>query len=200
MLLVLSLIVAALAAMVVAVAALRRPLICCPAAGVAAGILLVIAGRLALGEYYAYSVAALASGVVAGGWGLAMALDYADRRKAEEQRAADLARFPGIADYRPDLDGHTITVERVDRVTAREWIYVASDWESLIGRRAVVERHDGRLSKVCAIEGVDGVRSVFVAARATASTYGARYVPAGGGSSSDVRDELALENAAGGAR
>ncbi|MGI5418696.1 hypothetical protein [Actinomadura luteofluorescens] len=87
MLLVLSLIVAALAAMVTAVAAFRRPLICCPAAGVASGILLVLSGKLAVAGYGRYGLAALACGIVAGGWGLAMALDYADRVKAEEDRA-----------------------------------------------------------------------------------------------------------------
>jgi hypothetical protein len=98
MLLVLSLIIAAGAAMVAAVAAYRRPLICCPAAGVASGVLLVLAGELAVAGYGLYAVASLASGVVAAGWGLAVALDYADRVKAEED-AARRAMLPDSSVY-----------------------------------------------------------------------------------------------------
>lgn len=91
--------------------------------------------------------------------------------------------YPVIINERTDLAraGHTITVERVDRATARAWIGIVRDrWEALIGRRTVVERHDGRLFKVCAIEGVDGVPDAVIDATAegTARTYGARYVPA----------------------
>lgn len=90
--------------------------------------------------------------------------------------------YPVIVEERGDLAGHTITVERVDRATARAWIGIVRDrWESLIGRRAIVERHDGRLGKVCAIAGVDGITGEEIehAAEATARTYGARYVPPG---------------------
>jgi hypothetical protein len=88
---------------------------------------------------------------------------------------------PVITAERGGLAGHTITVERVDTETARAWMGVVSDWRTLIGRRAVVERQDGRLGKVCAIAGADGVRDdeIELAAQSTAQTYGARYVPAG---------------------
>lgn len=103
-------------------------------------------------------------------------------------RSADLnpppadGRFPVIVEERGGLTGHTITVERVDRATARAWIGIVRDgWESLIGRRAVVERHAGRLGKVCAIQGVHGITADEIehAAAGTARTYGARYVPPG---------------------
>lgn len=61
---------AALAAMVVAVAAHRRPLVCCPAAGAASGVLLVLGLELAVAGDQAVALAATTTGLVAGGWGL----------------------------------------------------------------------------------------------------------------------------------
>jgi hypothetical protein len=112
MLLVLSLIIAAGAAMVLAVAQVRRPLICTPAAALASGILLVLSGKLAVAGYGLYGLAALVPSIVAGGWGLAMAFDYADRVKAEED-AARRAMLPDSSVYvlheLADADGDATT-------------------------------------------------------------------------------------------
>ncbi|KAB2347288.1 hypothetical protein [Actinomadura rudentiformis] len=91
---------------------------------------------------------------------------------------ADGALAPEIVSRRTDLSGHTITIERCDRETAQARWDVA-DRMALWGRLAVVERTDGRLSKVCAIEGVDYVTDIEQAAEGTARTYGARYVQDG---------------------
>lgn len=91
--------------------------------------------------------------------------------------------YPLITGQRPGLVGHTITVERVDRSTARQWLGLVEDWQALIGRLCVVERTDGRLGKVCDVAGVnglgDGEDDVVFAASSAACVYGARYVPAG---------------------
>lgn len=89
--------------------------------------------------------------------------------------------YPVITGRRDTLqgEGHTITVERASRVTARDYIGRVDDWETLIGARAVVERQDGRLVKVCQVEPELYGGSVEDAARACAGSYGARYVPAG---------------------
>lgn len=204
MLYIISLLIAALAAMVLAVASVRRPLICCPAAGGAAGVLLTVGGVLAVHGAYWWAVAAVWPGLVCGVWGGWHAFVSAHRgRAAEDARERALARFPFIADERDDLVGHTITVERVDRETARAWIgIVRDDWEGLIGRRAVVERSDGRLFKVCAIEGVEGISGaeIFRAARGAAHSYRAEYVPVSPDSSSNVLADLAVDNILGGGR
>lgn len=95
------------------------------------------------------------------------------------RQAADL--HPLITVDRGGLTGHSITVERVDAETAQAWSGIVPDWRSLTGRRAVVERHDGHLGKVCCIAGVDGIGDdeIEPAAESTARTYGARYVHAG---------------------
>lgn len=82
---------------------------------------------------------------------------------------------------RDGLTGHTITIETADTATARHWIGIVEDWRQLIGRRCVVERHDGRLGKVCSIDGADGVSNddIEAIADAVAYTYGARYVRTG---------------------
>ena len=70
--------------------------------------------------------------------------------------------------------GHTITVEVLDRETAREAGMPGAD-----GKRAVVERHDGRLGKICATEnGLLAGLTIEQSAQSYAHTYGARYVPA----------------------
>lgn len=81
MTLIIGLIVAALAAMLVAVATTARPLVCCPAAGVAAGILLPLGLELAVAGDHLIAMAATVPGLVAGGWGLAIAFQDAERRR-----------------------------------------------------------------------------------------------------------------------
>ncbi|TDB83431.1 hypothetical protein E1264_28550 [Actinomadura sp. KC216] len=191
----------AAAAMVTAVAAVRHPRICCTAAGVASGVLLPLSGWLAVADYHAaYAVAAGVTGTTALGWGGWHAIVQTTKQRA---RAEFVAAHPRITRRRAELDGHTITIEQVDRETARQWMSVAHDWESLIGRLSVVERHDGWLSKVCAIEGVDGITGDVLreAAQGTARTYGARYVPVWSDpdSSASVRHEIAVDNITGGA-
>ncbi|WP_049563017.1 WhiB family transcriptional regulator [Nonomuraea sp. SBT364] len=80
----------------------------------------------------------------------------------------------GTDPVREGLIRHTITVERLDPVTAAE-----------VGRPeaacklAVVERYDGRLGKICAVESdLWGSVTIDQCARGIARTYGARYVPA----------------------
>lgn len=77
---------------------------------------------------------------------------------------------------RDGLTGHTITIETADTATARHWIGIVEDWRQLIGRRCVVERTDGHLGKVCAVEGVEQADDIEAIADAVAYTYGARYV------------------------
>ncbi|WP_242892542.1 hypothetical protein [Actinomadura litoris] len=103
----------------------------------------------------------------------------------QEYRAASLHRVadmhPFVTRERAGLTGHTVTVERANRAAARLWAGIVSNWEALIGARAVVERQDGRLTKVCAVAGADGVgdEELEAAAQCIAGTYGARYAPAG---------------------
>ena len=98
----------------------------------------------------------------------------------EVLQAAPGTAYPIVAEERPALAElpHTITVERVDPVTARAWMRVHHPDET-IGGLAVVERHNGRLAKVCALE-PDMLTGPEATARSYASGYGARYVPAGG--------------------
>jgi len=100
-------------------------------------------------------------------------------KPASLQLAAD--PYPVVAGLRPSLEGegHTITVERADRVTARSRVGRVDDWEALIGCRVVVERQDGRLVKVAHLEPELFGQSAEDAARACASSYGARYIAAG---------------------
>jgi hypothetical protein len=89
--------------------------------------------------------------------------------------------YPLTADHRPDLVDydHSVTVERVAALTAREW------WprqrKEYAGRLAVVERHNGKLTKICCVGGHDGIgnnqQAMDQAARGTARTYRATYVP-----------------------
>lgn len=187
MITILFLIVVALAAMVTAVAATARPVICCPAAGLASGTLLIVGAELAVGkDMLAAGLAATTCGLVAGGWGLTLALQDARRREAAEREAAERPRPVPPTAVRHDLDGygHTITVE------------------TLAGGRAIVERTDGRPGKICATEAdLDGV-SIIAAARSYAETYGARYVPAGlhPDSSRAVLNDIAIEGILGGGR
>lgn len=102
-------------------------------------------------------------------------------RLAEVLDAAPGPAYPLIAEERPDLAGHdhTITVERVDPATARAQIPDRHPAE-LLGGLAVVERHHGRLMKVCVTEPDLWGVAAEQAAKSYASTYGARYIPAGG--------------------
>lgn len=90
--------------------------------------------------------------------------------------AADSA--PELPSFRPDLAAweRTVTVEVVDRATACAWTQVVPDWEELVGRRAVVERHAGHLGKAIAIEGVQGTRDAGRAAIGYAHDNGAVFV------------------------
>ncbi len=100
--------------------------------------------------------------------------------------------YPVIVRERADLheQRHTITVERVDRDEAYHWAgssevrRLDGDYKALIGRLAVIERHHGRLAKVCAIRGLNGQATVTAGdmerlARAYAHGYGATYVAVG---------------------
>ncbi|WP_433465740.1 hypothetical protein [Spirillospora sp. CA-128828] len=96
MFLVLSLLIAAGVAMFVAVAQVRRPLVSIPAAGVASGVLLVLAGEFAVAGYLLWSVAAVLPGVLAFGFGAFVALAERDRRQGEEferERCERLDRY-----------------------------------------------------------------------------------------------------------
>ncbi|GAA2449207.1 hypothetical protein GCM10010191_78430 [Actinomadura vinacea] len=101
-------------------------------------------------------------------------------RLAEVLAAAPGPAYPLITDEQVGLADrpHTITVERVDPVTARAAIPNHNP-DELLGVLAVVARHHGRLAKVCLVEpdmwGVDAETT----ARSYADGYGARYVPAG---------------------
>ncbi|MEV0592453.1 WhiB family transcriptional regulator [Nonomuraea cavernae] len=79
----------------------------------------------------------------------------------------------GTDPVREGLVSHTITVERLDPVTAHE-----------IGRPeaacqlTVVERYDGRIGKICAVQAdLWGPVTIEQCARGIARTYGAHYVP-----------------------
>ncbi|WP_433233792.1 DUF6292 family protein [Actinomadura nitritigenes] len=90
--------------------------------------------------------------------------------------------YPPVAGDRGDLGGHTITIERLDAVTARRYYGWTRDpgreAAEVAGCLAVVERTDGRLGTVCCIEQElwPGV-SLEESARSYAGDYGARYVP-----------------------
>ena len=84
---ILALLIVALAAAMLAVVTVRRPLICCPAAGVAAGVLLVLAAELAFAGDRLVAVAVLLPGLVAGGWGLWHGLADANRRREAAEQA-----------------------------------------------------------------------------------------------------------------
>ena len=90
--------------------------------------------------------------------------------------AAPPARRPDAIAVRPDLTGHTITVERI---TASIWPRLGGS-RGTIGQLAVVERKDGHLGTVCCVASDLCGGSVETAARSYAADYGATYVPAGG--------------------
>lgn len=107
MLLIIGLVVGALAAMLVSVAAVTRPYIAIPAAGVAAGVLLVLGFEFAIAGHGLVSVAAAAPGAVAFGFGLFLTL-------ADEKRCAgDPPLEP--ADLYP---GHDVAADNVAGQTA----------------------------------------------------------------------------------
>lgn len=99
---------------------------------------------------------------------------------AEVLEAAPGTAYPVLTEERTDLArrSHTITVERVDPVTARAWIPTHRP-DELLGGLAVVERHNGHFAKVCEL-GPDMLTDAETTARSYASGYGARYIPAGG--------------------
>ncbi|MFC4048355.1 hypothetical protein ACFOY4_01555 [Actinomadura syzygii] len=87
------------------------------------------------------------------------------------------ASRPDTVVVRPDLAGHTITVERI---TARIWPRLGVG-RGAVGQFAVIERRDGHLGKVCCIASdLWGGGSIETAADSYARDYGATYVPAGG--------------------
>ncbi|WP_067483842.1 hypothetical protein [Actinomadura hibisca] len=101
-------------------------------------------------------------------------------RLADVVAAAPGPVYPLIADVRADLAdaGHTITIERMGWDLSHDW---RPYWqpEELLGGLAVVERTDGRLGTVLAVE-VDVSCGMEEMALSYAQGYGARYVPAGG--------------------
>lgn len=97
MLYIISLLIAALAAMGLAVATVRWPLIACPLAGAASGVLLVEAAALWLLAWDVAAAASAACGIAACVWGVRLALAYADQLRAEEDAT-------GVAEGRQDFD------------------------------------------------------------------------------------------------
>jgi hypothetical protein len=89
---------------------------------------------------------------------------------------------PLIASLRVDLvdQPHTITIERVDVETARaQW--AASEYHTHIDELAIVERHEGRLSKVCWVASQSRLGTPMdLIARVTAHTYRATYIDVAG--------------------
>ncbi len=100
---------------------------------------------------------------------------------AEILDAAPGPYWPLITTDRADLAEaeHTITIERCDRETADAQWDIA-ERRALIGRPAVIERHHGRLFKVCHLDGKnprygDTLEQIALGA---AHIYRAEYVPA----------------------
>lgn len=93
------------------------------------------------------------------------------RRALARAESAARLRAHHRAKNGPDLTGHCIVVERLDAQTA---LQIGRPGDA--GQYAVIECHDGRRGKVCAI-GSDLRDNVPIdhAARNIASTYGARY-------------------------
>ncbi|TDB88326.1 hypothetical protein E1264_11615 [Actinomadura sp. KC216] len=85
------------------------------------------------------------------------------------------ARYPDAVAVRPDLTGHTITVEKI---TARIWPRLGLA-RGVVGQLAAIERQDGHLVKVCCIASDLWGGDIETAARSYADGYGARCVPAG---------------------
>ena len=162
----LIIVIAAVAAATIGVVTIRWPRISAPAVSLAASLLIPGGAHESLTGDRLIAFGMIASGIVAGGWALVVAIQHSDRLRAEdEERAAEersaqeraaqeqaaLEELPYITSVREDLagEGHTITVERVDRPTAREWSYaVRAGIEDLTGRRAVVERHEALRMRV----------------------------------------------------
>lgn len=88
----LALLIAALTFAAVAVGAVRWPLVAAPSAGVAAGLLLIVAAHLSVmeGVRWPYPVGVIVCAVVLIAWGMVVAVDDADRRRAEEEYARTL--------------------------------------------------------------------------------------------------------------
>lgn len=83
---------------------------------------------------------------------------------------------PDAVAVRPELAGHTVTIEKI---TAQAWPLLGLP-RGVVGQLAVIERTGGRLGKVCCVQGDLWGGSIETAARSYADGYGARYVPAGG--------------------
>ncbi|MFG3439958.1 hypothetical protein ACGF0J_22145 [Nonomuraea sp. NPDC047897] len=72
---------------------------------------------------------------------------------------------------RPDLTGHTIIIELLDAATARE-----INRPDAANQLAIVECHDDRRGKICAVHlDIPPGVGIEAAARGIARTYGARY-------------------------
>jgi hypothetical protein len=89
--------------------------------------------------------------------------------------------YPEVTRVREELArvAYSVTVERLDSKTAGDW-FEPREAGSLVGRLAVVERHDGRLWAIPAVAGRYGIgdtaERVEQAAQGTAQTYGAVYL------------------------
>ena len=111
MIIILSLLVAALAAMGVAVATKRWPLIAVPLAGAVTAALLVAGALLWLISQDVAAAASAACGVVAFTWGVRVWLAYDARL-----RAAELDQLAGRQDFDPDSSAavrHEIAVDNI---------------------------------------------------------------------------------------
>lgn len=125
MTIILSLLITALAAMGLAVATVRRPLIASPLAGAASGVLLVEAAALWLLAWDVAAAASAACGIAACVWGVRLALAYADRLRAEEDAAGGYTaggEWPpyevteGRQDLDPDSSAHVRHEIAVDNI------------------------------------------------------------------------------------
>lgn len=171
----------ALAAMGISGAAYPRP-VSYLAGGVTGAALLIVAGLLVRDAEYFAAVLMLALAAVPFAWSVAGALAHGDRKRDEHERLTPLP-LPVLVEERNDIGGHTITIEDGP------------------GGRLLVERHDGLLIKIVRREAdlLPG-ESIYMAARAAAWTYKARYVSSLDGTSWAAQHALAVDNILGGAK
>ncbi|WP_433463941.1 hypothetical protein [Spirillospora sp. CA-128828] len=104
-----------------------------------------------------------------------------DGREREVQprqlRPAPPTACPDAVMVRPELEGRTVTIERI---TAHIWPRIGIASRGVIRQPAVIRRHDGHFRKVCCVQtDLWGGGDLETAAKAYADEGGARYIPAG---------------------
>lgn len=193
MLYIISLLVVAVAAMGLAVATPHRPLICGPAAGAAAGVLLGLGSVLAVVGAFWWAAAAIWLGLVCLAWGAWHTLVQSARKRD---------RYPYAVEHR-ELSGRTFTVERITTETPE-----IDAGSFAVGRLAVVDRRDGVFECLWRIAstGEDPEETEQAAAvcaeKLRCHGESARYVRRGldPDSSAAIHHQIAVDNTTGGAR